>query len=103
MPSLTKAQTNAMQELLRIAPVIVAMIVYTNSIPTNVNLISVATVLNMDAVFPTYVDGISLPIALNMNAIRTNVDVITFATRVVMIPFIINSSIRLSFTGLQVG
>ena len=76
---------------MRIAPVIVAMIVYTNSIPTNVNLISVATVLNMDAVFPTYVDGISLPIALNMNAIRTNVDVITFATRVVMIPFIINA------------
>ena len=80
---------------MRIAPIIVAMIVHVNSVPTNVNLISVATVLNMDAVFPTYVDGIALPIALNMNAIRTNVDVITFATRVVMIPFIINSSIRL--------
>lgn len=78
---------------MRIAPIIVVMIVHMNSVPTNVNLISVATVLNMDAIFPTYVDGIALPIALNMNAIRTNVDVITFATRVVMLPFIFNSSI----------
>ena len=47
---------------MRIAPIIVAMIVHVNSVPTNVNLISVATVLNMDAVFPTYVDGIALPL-----------------------------------------
>lgn len=61
---------------MRIAPVIVVMIVYANSIPTNMNLISVTAILYMNTVFPTYVDRIALLIALNVNAIGPDVNII---------------------------